>query len=117
MTECFHHGSAAAELAAAVPRRRDQVRRTARTRVLELEGVSDICMGDARVYLNFERHAHRSSSRVSARLLWRGSFADTHQVVRTQPLAERGLHSRGVQGDVVSGRGGWLIERQAELGA
>src|SRR3984885_3184657 len=57
-----------------------------------------------------QRRSQRSSG-------WRRTLADTHQVLRSQPLAERLLHGDCVQLDVVLCRTGGLIERQPKVGA
>src|SRR6059058_576562 len=46
-----------------------------------------------------------------------GPFADPHQVLRPEPLAERALDLRRLERDVALRRRGRLIERQTEVAA
>src|ERR1700740_3711995 len=44
-----------------------------------------------------------------------GPFADPHQVLRTEPLAEGALDVRWLESDVALGRVGRLIEREPQV--
>ena len=50
-----------------------------------------------------------------ADLLWRRPLAHAHQVVRADPLAERGLHGRRIQLGVMARGDARLVERQADF--